>query len=315
LQVKRFLFQLYACNLGLALILGSIVYAAIENDLGSSLAGQRMSEGFDSLWYDGFSARATGPAATFSPSVAGAGAIFDGIDAFLDGFTVDGQVHGYGPPASGVRRVVVLYLFVSAFFTAGLLALFVSQTRRAQPLPFFAGAARFFPRMLLLSLMGYFWFWLVFGPLRFWLDARVASALADSIDERVQLAQTLGEYGLLWFLIWLGGLVLSLSKTASVRAGETSLLSGVVTGLSTGVTIALKHPIQTGALYASIGLLWLLMTAFYTAVVPGAAIQPGLAVALTFVLGQLYILGRITLRTLVFASEVKLLHALEGNNP
>ena len=320
---KRWVVALYLCNLALALVLGSVVYESIREDLGSSLAGERMTEGFDSLWHDGFSTRASGAAGTFRPSVTGAGAVFDALDASLDGFGASPGRPGlrFGPRGSGVQGIVLLYLLLSCFFGAGLLARFTGREHTS----FLSGAVLFFPRVLVLSATGLAVYWLIFGPLRAILDARVAGVLHDEIDERVRFAWTLAEYLLLWGLSSLTGLVIGLVEVATVKQGRIALGQGLRRGLHHGLRFLGRHPFACLGLHLSLAFVWLATVAVYASIAPGAETASLTAIALTFLLGQALIGAHVALRALTYASFSSLYEALgpasgetaspQGNGP
>src|SRR5262249_20709060 len=134
----RYVAAAYALNLLLAGILGAILMGGIRDSLGSSLAGDRMRSGFDSLWYNSFSTQATGVASTFRPSVTGIGAVFDALDSFLEGFD---SLFSRGV-GSGVLPVAALYWIVSIFLSGGFLAMFAGPADRRS---FAADACRSFP--------------------------------------------------------------------------------------------------------------------------------------------------------------------------
>ena len=90
-DARRYLLLAYAWNLVLAVCLGVMVDDAIRTSLGSSLAGDRMRAGWDSLWYYSFSAQASPTAWIMCPPT-----VIDGGSTF----TPSG---GHPPRSSPVR--------------------------------------------------------------------------------------------------------------------------------------------------------------------------------------------------------------------
>jgi hypothetical protein len=309
-SVKRAILLAYLANLVLAAGLGAVVYVAVGSDLGPSLAGQRMTEGFDSLWHSSFSARAMGTAATLSPSATGFGAVLDALDDYLAGSR---RLLSRGP-SSGVLGALLLYLLLRTFLAGGFISTFVqsSHPRGDADLPqLLQRAARCFPRMLVLTAIGIGFYWLVFGPIRSRLEPLVARATADTIDERVSFTYTLLQYSFLWLLLWIGGLILGYAKIAAVRQGDKNFLKASWMGLQRGARLVFSHPLSIGSLSALVALLWLALALAYGAAVPGAGISSPAAIAATFLLGQLYIVGQIGLRCLVYSSQSALSLALD----
>ena len=301
---KRYLALAYAWNLILAASLGSVLYGALQASLGSSLAGERMRDGWDSLWYYSFSAQASGVAATFRPSITGIGAVLDALDAFLDGFTA----LLFGGLGSGVLPLTVVYVVSWTFLGAGFIATFVGQERGVG---FLARAARWFPKLFVVTLVGLVFYGVLLGPVRGRLDGFVGEALHDTFDERLRFAWTVAEYLVLWMAIWLGSLVLDYTKVVVVRRGVSTEWGAIPAALVLASRILAGHPLKTGGLFLSTGLLWIAILLLYWAVVPGTADSSPLAIAITFLLGQLYVFARIGLRCLFQASEVVMCEALD----
>jgi hypothetical protein len=294
--VRGWILRAYAWNLALAALLATVMFDSIRASLGSSLAGDRLRAGWDSLWYYGFSAQATGVAATLKPSVVGFGAILDGLDAFLDGFA--GLLAG--GVGSGVLPLALLYLLSWTFLGGGFLATFARGPDDGSLL---ARAGREFPRLLPVSLAGLALYWTILGPLRTGLDAVRDDAVHNVIDERVRFAWTVGEYVILWALVCLANVLLDYTKVFLVRSGDWSLLSPL-RAARRSLGFVFRHPAVAGGLYLLTGLLWVALLVFYAAVAPGAGQSSAAGIAGAFLLGQLYLVGRVAIRCLFYASEV-----------
>jgi hypothetical protein len=295
--VRVYVLLAYAWNLVLAAVLAAVMFESIRASLGSSLAGDRMRAGWDSLWYYGFSAGASGVAATLKPSVVGIGAILDGLDSFLDGFA--GLIAG--GVGTGVLPLAILYLLSWTFLGAGFLGAFAGSPEPG----FLARAARHFPRLLAVSTMGLVAYWVVLGPLRGRLDGVRDAALHDVIDERVRFAWTASEYLALWALVCLVNVLLDYTKVFLVRSGERSLLSPL-RATKRALVLVFRHPAAVGGLYVLTGLFWLTLLALYAAVAPGAGQSSAPGIAGAFLLGQFYLVARIAIRCFFYASETAL---------
>jgi hypothetical protein len=287
----------YALNVVLALLLGAVVFDAVRTSLGSSLAGTRMRAGWDARWYDSFSTQAQGVASTFRPAVAGPGGLFEGLDAFLDGFS---SLLARGP-GTGILLVAVVYLLAWSFLRAGFLGTFAESPGGAG---FLARGARWFPRILPVTLLGFVFYAALLGPVRAALADRLDSALHDVSDERVRLAWTAAAYGALWTLVLLGNLVLDYAKVLLVLRDQEGRVMSALRAFGDATRLVVTRPRLTLGLYAVTGLLGLAGMALYAAVVPIASDASGLAVAGTFLLGQILILARIAWRALFLAGEV-----------
>jgi hypothetical protein len=301
---RRYVLLAYGLNLALALGLAAVVHDALSRSLGASLAAGRMRASWDSLWYASYATQASGPAATLRPSVSGIGAVLDALDAFLDGFA------SVLPTAAGTGLLpaAIVYLLAWTFLGGGFLATF---TRREPGDGFLAGAARFFPRLLVLAALGLAGYAALLGPLRGALEDGVAARLHDVFDERVRFAWTLAVYAAVWVLVLLLNLVLDYARVQVVRADDPRWLRAPFAALAGAVRLVGRHPLKTGALYLGTGLLWLLWLGLYAAVVPGARTASAAAILGGFLLGQVYVAGRVALRCVFYASEARLCAALD----
>jgi hypothetical protein len=295
--VWRYGFLVYAWNLALAACLGAMVYGAIDRSLGSSLAGERMWRGFDSMWFNSFSVSAArGPAATFTPSVSGSGAVLDAVDAFLDGFSELLR----GSPGTGLAPVALVYLVSWTLFAGGFIGLFAGI---GPPIGFVRHAVRHFPAFLLISLVGLAFYAVVLGPLRGWLDGVRTGSLHDTIDERIRFAYTLAEYGALWMALSAGNLVLDYTKVAVVHRGGVQPVRDVPMAAGRALGLIIGHPLKTGGLYVLTTAAGVVGAVIYAAVAPGGDIASPGALVVAFVLGQAYILSRVLLRCMFYAGE------------
>lgn len=299
----RSILAVYLAGLALALVLGSVLHGAIASSLGTSLAGERMRLGFDPFWFNSFSAQATGVAASLRPSASGAGAVFDGLDAFFDGFL--GLLFG---PGNGVLPAALAYLVLWSVASGGFIAM--GSTRRVDQ-GILATAARHAPGILCLSMVGLAAFSVLLGPIRFRLDAAIEAGLRDEIDERVRFGWILGEYLALWAVAWVVRIVLDYAKVAVVRRPSGGSLAAVPAALWRGLVFVTRHPIRTAGLQAGLGLVWLATLAAYVLLVPGAAVSSLAGVAGTFLFGQAFIVSRAYLRAASYVGAAALVDALE----
>jgi hypothetical protein len=293
----RYALAAYALNLCLTLLLAGLMFDALQGSLGSSLAGERMRAGWDPQWYDGFSPQAQGVAGTFRPSVTGAGAVLDALDAFADGFSA---VRARGP-GTGVLVAMAVYLLSWSFLGAGFVGTFAASPGGAG---FLQRAARWFPRLLPLTVVGLVFYGVLLGPVRGWLDLTVDERLHEVIDERARFAWTALAYLCLWTAVVLVNLVIDYAKVLVVLRGETAILAGAGRALPGAVRLVARHPVRTLGLYATTAVLGLTGVLAYVAVAPGAAGGSWLGIAGAFLLGQLFVLSRVLLRCLFFAGEV-----------
>ena len=304
----RYVAAAYVVNLLLAGILGAMLMGGIRDSLGSSLAGDRMRSGFDSLWYSSFASQATGVAATFRPSVTGMGAIFDALDSFLDGFD---SLFSRGV-GTGIVPVAALYWILSVFLSGGFLAMFASPTERRS---FAADACRWLPGILAIASCALVFYWVVLALARPWLDDLVASRSRDVIDERLRFAAILVEYGALWVVVWLGNMLFDYAKVALIARNRRASLAAPLYAIRAASAAIWRRPLATIGLYLCLGLVWIAGVLLYWAVVPGAAQSSISAILGAFLLGQVFVISRIWTRCLFYASETAMYAAIDATRP
>ena len=302
----------YACNLLLAMVLGAMLLPAIASSVGSSLAGPRLLAGFDSFWFNSFSAQATGVASTFRPTVVGIGAVLDALDSFLSGF--DGSM--LSGLASGVLPVAALYLLLWCFFGGGFFAMYASgDIGTARPAEFLRAAARWFPRMFVVTVIGLVFYSVMLLVARPLLDLGIYILTRQSIDERVFFAWTLAGYLLLWTVVWLGNMVLDYAKVAMVLRDDARRIAAPLHAIGTAFRFIVRYPRQSVALYVANGALWVATLLVYWAIVPGSGQSSAALILGVFLLGQLFVFSRIWIRCLFYASETALYQSLGLGGP
>ncbi|RMF64507.1 MAG: hypothetical protein D6743_09235 [Calditrichaeota bacterium] len=296
-QARRFIFLIYATSLLLALVLGGSMMLTLQRSIGNSAAGERLLERFDPAWYQNFSSQAQGLARTFTPSVVGIGAVFNGLDAFLRGDVLKSAV--------AVTTVGLLYLLLWTFFSGGLVSLYAAEGKQPS---FFQEAARFFPRFLVLGIMAGVLYVLLFKFLFGWMSKAVEELTRETIDERVHFAYTVVKYVLFWSLVLSVNIVFDYSKIFTVLRDHRNALSAPLKALK----IVFGRFGRTYGLYLTLGATWVVLMLLYWLVVPGAGQSRWLTIAAAFLLGQLYVLGRIWMRGWFYASQTVLCDALAG---
>lgn len=285
---KRYVVLAFLINLAIAGVFGRALVSVIEDSLGSSIAGENMKTGFDGLWYGSFSSQATGFASTFDPSVTGIGAVFNGLDKFLSGNILDGY--------SGIITVGLLYLLLWTFFSGGFISIYAAKEERPS---FFQQAARFFPRFVILAAISGVLYYLLFHFVFDWLTEAVDSLTRETVDERVHFTYTVLKYLILWDIIWFINLIFDYSKIYTVIHDHKNAFTAP---LKAG-GIVFKNLFRTYGLYLLTGLCWVLLMFVYWIIAPGAGQVSLAGIIFAFLVGQIYIICRISTRCLFYAGQ------------
>ena len=288
---KRYLGLVYLASLALALPLAAALATTLEHSFGRSETSERMRDGFDALWYQGFSGRAEGLASTFDPSIIGIGAVFNGIDALVTGRLFDHN--------AAIVGVGLIYLGVWTFLAACLLSRFCGRSDQRS---FFAHGAHHFPRFAVLAVLAGVLYYMIFGPLHTGLGKLVDEINREQLDERVHFAWVLGKYALVWSIAWTVSLVFDYARVVAVR----DELPPLATNLRRALGIVLRNKLRIYGLSLGLFLMSVVAMSIYWLVAPGAEGGSPFAILVAFLIGQAYLLVRIGLRATTWAAEASM---------
>lgn len=293
---RRYLGLAYLASLALALPLAAALATTLEHSFGRGETNERMRDGFDSLWYQGFSGRAEGLASTFDPSIVGIGAVFNGLDALVTGRLLEHN--------AAIVGVGLIYLAVWTFLAAGLLSRFCG---RSDERSFFAQAAHHFPRFAVLAAAAGLLYYVVFGPLHTGLGKLVDDINREQLDERVHFAWVVGKYAVLWSIAWTISLVFDYARVVAVR----DELPPLAVNLRRALGIVLRNKLRTYGLSVCLFVLSVAAMMVYWMVAPDAMGGSPFGILVAFLIGQAYLLVRIGLRGMTWAAEASMTSLVE----
>ncbi len=299
LHTKRFVALVFSVNIVFALIFAVSIGDGLYESFGSSSAADRMLDGFDGLWYSGYSAQATGLASAFNPALTQIGAVFNGLDSFLSGNLFGGYI--------GFVILGVSYLILWTFFAAGLLVAYNNKSGNGL---FFQGAVRFFPRFLILAFISWILYYLLFTQFFGLLAFIVEEMNRETIDERIHFLWTVIQYVLFWTIVWCVNIVFDYAKILIVLDDVPNVVSAPILGIQKAFKVVFSNFLNTFGLYVVLGIVWIAIMFLYWLVVPGAGISSWITIAGAFIIGQLYLISRIWVRCLFYASQTTMCHAL-----
>ena len=298
LGTGKIVLWMYLLSLFLALVPTLIVSEIIEESLGQSLVAEDLSTGFNDTWYREFRLDAKGFGETFRFSVAGVGAVLDGVDVFLNGkiFQQVLAVSGLG----------ILYLTLWILLSGGALHLYNTNdpvTLEA----FMRGSGLYFFRFLRLATMAGLFYWLLYSYLLPFLGDLVQAHIREVIDERVAFAWTVAKYFLVLGVLVLVNLIVDYARILTVVQNRRSAMLAAIASFR----FVIGHLGRTLSLYLIIGLLGLLFLVLYALLAPGGLQDSWSGVVWALVLGQAYIVSRIWIRLLFMASQSVLCASLD----
>jgi hypothetical protein len=269
----------------------------IAQHLGSSLAGERAAERIDYDWMQEFMDQASGVGVTFRPTIIGFGAVLDNLSAFLDNT----------PRPLVIVSAASAYIFLWLFLAGGIL------DRYARGLPtrahgFFSACGTFFFRFLRLGAVQWIVYAALFGLVHQWLFDRLYSQLIrDLTVERrafgIRMALYLG-FGLMLAVF---SLIFDYAKVRAVVEDRRSVMGAI----GAAVRFIGRNPGAAAGLYALNFLLFLIPVAIYAAIDPGSG---GAVTAwVAFTIGQLYVVARLWVKLVFWASETALFQSRFGH--
>jgi hypothetical protein len=281
----------WAVTLLVSVPLALAVRAAVARHLGASLSAESAATGVNFDWLQEFQGQATGIGTTLTPSVLGFAAVLDNLSGFLD---------NVARPAAVVSAAAV-YLLLWVFLAGGI----IDRLARDRPMPahgFFGVSGAFFFRFLRLGAGMAIVYGLLFGQLHPYLFDRLYRRLIENVtDERVAFAIRFSLYGLFGVLLAIFNVVFDYAKVRAVVEDRRSMLGAVVAA----VRFVRRNGRAVAALFAMNFALFVGTLVVYAAIAPGAG-STGWTMWIGVAIGQLYIIARLWVKLVFWASEVAL---------
>ncbi len=277
-----------------ALPTGLALRGMIESHLGDSLAADTAASGVNYDWWQEFEAQAAGVAVTFTPRILGFGAVLDDISSLLDN-----RRHAVQVVATGAA-----YVAVWVFLVGGIIDRYARSRRLGAP-AFFAVAGGFFFRFLRLAVLAWVAYAVLFGWVHGWLFERFYGWMTrDWAVERDAFALRLLLYAAFGALLAAVNVVFDYAKIRAVVEDRASMVGA----LAAGARFVRRHAGAAFGLYFLDGLLFLAVIGVYGAIAPGAG-SAGWSTWFGLLIGELYLLARLWVKLLFYASQTALFQA------
>ena len=295
LASPRLLAVLWLTLVLVALPAGVLIQESLHAAIGSSRVEEGLRQGLDLSWVGEYASRARGLERTFRASIVGRGAVFDNLEAWFRGdlFLEPGKV------AFGAA-----YALIWLFLLGGVLDRFARRERKLVLAPFVAAGARFFPRLLRLTVVSGLLYYAVYRFAR-WLFPWIEELSREVTVERTVLAAYLGGAALIVLLLGLINLLFGYAKIAVVFEGRRSSLGALLRA----IRFAARHPVKVVGLYLALTLLAVALIALYATLAPGPGQSSVPSIALAFLIGQLYLVARLAVRLTFFSAQMRLYEA------
>ncbi len=274
-----------------ALPFSMIMRDALETHLGNSLMAEQVATGVNVQWWSEFTAQAGTLGKTFQTGIIGFAAVLDNLNAFADGEARPSPLLWLG----------AAYLVLWLFLAGGILDRY-ARARPTRSHEFFSACGVYFVRFLRLApfvALAYYVLFAVVHPLL--LNRMFNELTRDVTVERTAFFIRLALYAVFGVLLSLVSIVFDYAKVRAVVEDRRSMIGAI----AAGARFAGRNLRAVAALYILTGSVFIFLLVVYALAAPGAR-STGAGIWIGVVIGQLYVLGRIWIRLVFFASQTAL---------
>jgi len=274
-----------------SLPLAAALRGMLAEHLGQSLAADTAASGVNYEWMQEFSEQASGIGVTFKPTIIGFAAVLDNLSAFMDRTS---------RPAAIVGAAVV-YVVLWIFLAGGIIDRY-ARDRAIRSYGFFAASGVFFFRFLRLAAAQAAVYGFLFGAMHPWLFDRLYPRMIHDVSvERTAFFARLVLYLVFGLMVAGSAMIFDYAKVRAVVEDRRSMLGAINAALG---FIGRNYGAAVG-LFAADFALFLAVIAAYALVAPGAS-GSGLRTLIAFALGQVYVIARLWVKLVFWASETSL---------
>jgi hypothetical protein len=283
----------WATTTAISLPLALSIRGDVVHSFGRSLQAADAAQGMSYDWMQEFVSEASGLATTVRPAVVGFSAVLDNLSAYLD------NVQRPAAVAAAAGIYVVAWIFLSG----GIISRYAGE-RSARTPGFFASCRAYFFRFFRLALVTALVYGLLFGVLQPWLFTSLYPRLARGMLEQTAAAVRATLYLLFVLVLAAANIVFDYAKVRTVVEERRSIFIAI----GAAWRFIRKHPVLAIGVYVIDVLLFALALGVYAMVAPpGGGI--GVMAWAAFAIGQAYILGRLAVRLVFWASEIAMVEA------
>jgi hypothetical protein len=292
-QAPTILACVFLVTLLTALPLSLVLRSSLSDSMGNSLVADEALHSVNYQWWSEYSASqpAGSITRTFGTSIIGFAVVLDNLSTLLDG----------GARPTGLLMLGAAYLVLWLFLAGGILDRY-ARDRPTRAHEFFTACGMYFVRFLRLAPIMGVTYYLLFRYVHTWLFGEVYDRLtADLTVERTAFLCRAGLYAVFVLLLAVVSVIFDYAKARAVIEDRRSMVGAV----TAGARFVRRHIGAVAALYALDALLFLAVIALYGVAAPGAGSGGGL-MWLGFLVSQAYLLARLWVRLVFFASSVSL---------
>jgi hypothetical protein len=278
----------YVVTLLTTLPFTSAMRSELRTHLGNSMVAEQAARGVNLQWWAEFTSQAGTLGKTFEITIIGFAAVLDNLSAIADGEARPSPVLWLG----------ALYLLLWLFLSGGILDRY-ARTQPTQSHEFFSACGTYFVRFLRLVpfiFASYYVLFAVVHPLLF--GVLYERLIRDVVVERNAFLIRLPIYATFGLLIAVVNVIFDYAKVRAVVEDRRSMVGAVIASMR----FVARNARGVSALYLLSTAMFVAVLALYAILAPGAA-STGVGVWVGLSIAQLYVLGRLWVRLLFFASE------------
>jgi len=281
----------WALTLLVSVPLAIVLRGMLAQHLGSSLAADSAASGVNYDWMQEFAEQASGVGATFRPTVIGFAAVLDNLSAFVDNV----------PRPLVVVSAASIYILGWLFVAGGI----IDRLARDRPIRahgFFAACGVVFFRFLRLAAAQWIVYAFLFGSMHAWLFDRLYLRVIHELSvERTAFFVRAALYIVFGVLVAVCSVIFDYAKVRAVVEDRRSMLGAI----NAAIGFISRHYAAAVTLFLFDVLLFAVVVAIYAVIAPGAG-SAGATTWLGFAIGQLYIIARLSVKLVFWASETAL---------
>ena len=289
-RAPAILASVWILTLLVSLPMALVLRGMLAQHLGSSLAAESAASGVNYDWMQEFSEQATGLGVTFGPWVIGFAAVLDNMSAFMDATSRPAVIAG----------AAAVYTLAWVFLAGGIIDRF-ARDHATRAHGFFSASGVFFFRFLRLAIVQALAYGFLFGPMHRWLFDRLYARLTHDVAvERTAFLTRLALYIVFGILVSACVIVFDYAKVRAVVEDRRSMLGAIRAALG----FIRRNYTATVTLFLANFALFAIVVGVYAAVAPAGG--GGASLVLGLVLGQLYVIARLWVKLVFWASETSL---------
>jgi hypothetical protein len=276
-----------------ALPMSLVLRDSLRASLGNSLAADEALRGVNYQWWSEYSAAqpAGSISRTFSTSVIGFAVVLDNVSTLLDN----------GTRPTGLLMLGAAYLLLWLFLAGGILDRY-ARNRPTRVHEFFTACGIYFVRFLRLAPIIAATYYVLFRYVHPWLfDDLYDRVTHDLTVERTAFFWRVGFYLIFGLLLIVANVIFDYARARAVIEDRRSMIGA----LGAGLRFVRRNLGAVTAVYAMDALLFVVVLALYGLAAPGAGSSGGL-MWLGLLVSQVYLLARLWVRLVFFASSVSL---------